>query len=431
MSWADDFYAGTYDVKTSNIGGTAETYWSKKFLTAIRDKLRMAPLGQPRPLPKYSGKTIDWRRYLPIGKNITSATLTEGVNPSATTFSTQSISATIKEYGAFGKITSLLADTFRDPEVKGAVGQFAEHGAGIVDLLTHMEVASNGGYPMRADLDKSCEFKGTVDGAGSLYFYDAELLSNTDYGDADDDLNQSVVIITSGTGYGQARAITDYDATGGAYGEGQCTISPAWDTTPANGDNYTVVTFDDINAGDDFMASAMKRAVARLRDNKASTGESDYYVAVVDPFTIEGIQNDSAWTEVGLYADHTSMFKGEVGKRWGIRFILETQPFRFPVTARGTAGTSYGPGATGANYSSSGSVTMVPVLGKEAYGVTRLVGEGGTVDKPMIYIRKPGPNSTDQPLPRFSTVGWMTRFVAKALNPMFCVNVAVYNRDAA
>lgn len=436
MTWADDYYAGTYNVNRSNLGSADHIYYNKKFLRLVKQHLRMIPLGQPKPLPKGRGAIVQFERYLNLALSLSATHLAEGVNPNATQFKTQKLQATIKEWGAFGQITSFLADTFIDKGVDGAVDVFAEHGARALDLMAHSEVACNGSYGLRADLDATYRFSGVVDDATTLKIADTALSLNTNYGDADDDLNQSICVITSGTGYGQARVPTDYDLTGDALGDGTMIFTNAFDVAPVAGDTYVVTSFDDTieTAGDKLTYEACKRAVALLRSNRAMTGDANYYVGVADPFIMEDIMDDTKWKDVQTYKDQTTgIFRGEVGKFCGIRFIEETNAFRFPVGPISSPAATDGPGyfdptrgtaASYSNYSATGTLALVPILGREAFGVTNFSTDGAR-SEPIVHVKTPGPNSTDQPLNRFKTVGWLIAAVQKALNPLFCVSIGV------
>lgn len=427
MSWADDFFAGTYGTTTGTIG-KIEVYHSRKFLDMLKEKLTKVVLGQVQPLPEGHGKTIEFTRYNNLPISVSGATLTEGQLPNATQFTVQTRQATIVEYGGFGQVSTLLQKTFTDPRVVGARDVFAENAACIRDLSCAMEWASHGIYPLRADFatDTGAVFEGTIDDADSTHFQDAALGSNTDYGDADDDLNQSIVIILTGIGQGQTRACTDYDAAGGSLGNGMVTVDKAWDVTPAAGSRYRVVTMDGIAAGDKLTYSNVKRAVTILRANKAMD-ENGYFACPCSDFALEGLADDTNWIAANEYrTDQQGLFKNEIGKYMGVRFFRDTLPYTFPITTRGTAGAAYGPGASGANYSSSGKVEMVPIVGKNAFGVTNFAKEG-KITEPMVHIRDW--KDLGQPIPRFGTVGWQADWVDVSLQSLWMVGLMIYNNN--
>lgn len=429
MSWAGGVWDATYGTNQTKIAAGVNTYYDKKFLRRALNTLVVAPMGQKRPLPKGEGKAIDFFRYNEISPSVSSSYLTEGTNPDPTLITGQKISATIAEYGGFSQHSSLVKMTHIDRELAGVSDLWGEHAGNIIDLLCQMALATGGAYPYRADEasgDGAYTFEGTVDSATSTTVVDTDVSSNTDFGDANDDLNQSIIVITSGTGYGQARPITDFVTSGGTI-----TVSPAWDTTPAAGDTFVVVSAHGLDATDKLTTSNVRHAVTILRNNKATPMQGGMFVGVLNPTTEEGLMDDTNWTNVMQYKDSpaaktTGLFNGEVGEWGGVRWVRTTQPFRFPITNVGTAGASYGvgafvPGSTYTNYSATGAVYANFILGREAFGCTTLGGQDYW--KPGIIVKNPGPSDTSNPLNRFSTVGWVLPFVAKGLNPMFAIQI--------
>ncbi|MDF1545607.1 MAG: N4-gp56 family major capsid protein [bacterium] len=427
MTWYDDFGAGTYETKTTTVGAGQNTYYSKEFLDVVKNILKLVPFGQRRPLPEGEGKAIQFFRWLNIAVTLTSgvvdAKLTEGVNPNATKLYGQDLSATIAEYGAFAQISSLMQKSHIDGKISkgisGMVDLFGEHAATIMDLVTMQEVVANGSMAIAADLSTTSTYSGTVTTATSTTsFADTALASNTNYGDANDDLNQSIVTFTSGTAYGQSRPVTDYATVGGVI-----TI-PALDEIMAVGDTFVVTTPDEITTGDDLSYENLKRARTNLKKYHAPFFPGGYYVALIDPDAASDLMDDTKWINVHTYAggdNRMGMFDGEIGKFAGVRCIEHTDPFKFPIETRGTAGTGGGVGAAGINYSATGAVTSNLVLGQHAFGVTTF--RGISAKQPPIIVKTPGPGDTSNPLNRYGTVGWAIEYVAKALNPLFAQQI--------
>jgi N4-gp56 family major capsid protein len=437
MGWYDDWGAGTYATKTTTVGGGQNTYYDKKFLDVVKQQLKLIPFGQRRPLPMGEGKTIQFFRWLNIAVSVSGATLSEGVNPNATQLTGQDLTATLAEYGGFSQITSLMRQTHIDGNLSRGIGSavelWGEHGANILDRLCHMEVCSAGAMPLRADYagDTGATFTGIMDDADSTHFQDAALQTNSDYGDADDDLNQSLITMTGGTSYGQQRVVTDYDESGGALGNGYGTVSPAWDKTPVAGDTYSVTTPDGIASGDKLTYANIKRAVTRLKQYRAPFFTGGFYVGLIDPGAAELLRDDTNWINAHTYKEvPKGLFDGEVGKFAGVRFIEETDPFIFPIESRGTAGTAGGPGVAGANFSSTGDVTSNLILGQHAFGVTTMKNKMGQIRKPPIIIKTSGPQDTSNPLNRYGTVGWAIEAVYKSLNPLFAQQIWTFSNAA-
>lgn len=433
MAFEATFFDGTNAMKTTVETYGMGIYYSKKFLKRVTEEVRLANLGVMERLPKGQGKTMEWFGWNNVPVSVSGAHLSEGVNPDATTLSGRQIQRTIQEWGAFSQHSSLITMTHIDGSLARASEIWGDHAANVVDLITHMEVCSKGAYPLRADLDSSKTFSGTVDSATSTTVVDAggastDINGNTDYGDANDDLNQSIIVITSGDGYGQARAVTNY-----VQASGTITVSPAWDVTPAANDTYVVTSADGLTSSDKLSTTNVRKAVETLRNNKATPMRGGYYVGLLSPTTEAGLMSDTNWTNVMQYKDAPAMktqglFTGEVGMWGGVRWIRTTQPFRFPITTIGTDSSSYGVGAFDpansayTNYSSSGAVYSNLILGQEAFGVSGFKDKAGIV-RPGIIIKNPGSGDTSNPLNRYSTVGWVLPFTVAAFNPMFAVQI--------
>lgn len=425
MGWYDDFGAGTYESKTTTVGNVGQIYYDKKFLDVPKSILKLIPFGQRKPLPEGSGTQIQFNRWLNLSASVSAATLTEGINPNATLAYGQKLNATLAEYGAFLQVSSLLTQSHIDKkingEIAGLVDILAEHSMNIMDILCHMEVISNGAMPICADLATTSTYSGTFSTVTSTTVVNSTgLASNSNYGDANHDLRQSLITITSGVAQGQQRAITAYTTSGGVM-----TVSPAFDILPVAADSFTVTTPDEITAGDDLSYANIKAARTSLKTYKAPQF-GGYYVLLVSPYMAAQLMDDSDWKNVNTYKDTAGgIFEGEIGKFLGCRVIEETNEFRFPLQTRGTAGTTGGPGATGANYSASGAVGSALMLGREAFGCTTFKNKNGKIQKPPVIIKHPGDGDTSNPLNRYGTVGWALEAVYKALDPRYARQIWV------
>jgi len=422
MSWVTDYMDDfTYGSGTSTVGAGVNQYYDRRFLRMLTEDLKLIPFAQKRPLPEGNGTTINFYRWLTLAQG--SRTLTEGKNPNASTVTMQKVAATLAEYGNFGQPSSLVKQAHIDQGLTGMVDIFSEDAAVTLDTACHKEICSNGCYPLAADLSTTSTYSGTLTGVTSTtVFADTAIASNTNYGDANDDLNQSIIIFPGGPNKGISRAVTDFATSGGSI-----TVSPALPNTPTVGDTFVVTTPDEITSGDNLSYANIRKARSILKWNHARMYPGNSFIGIIDPDMSSAMQNLTEWLAVHEYKDRTTgIFDGEVGKFGGIRWIEETNPFRFPITTRGTAGTSYGPGATGANWtqtSGSGYVTSVPIFGRDAFGATTFAKKSGQARQPSIIIKNPGPGDTSNPLNRFSTVGWVIEAVYKGLQALHNVTI--------
>lgn len=150
----------------------------------------------------------------------------------------------------------------------------------------------------------------------------------------------------------------------------------------------TVIT--DVAATDTFDADEIRKAVRNLKNQKAMRYDDGYFLAKTNPYASYDIMGDSTWVNAHTYKDGKELYKGELGKLHGVRFLEGTNPTTTSSTV--TVYNSY-------------------IHGKEAFGMTQLEG-----DEKKIYVKTPGPNSTDNPIDRFYTVGWAVSFVPKVLD---------------
>ena len=431
MTWSSNFWDGTA-ILTSSVGAGADMiYYAKKYLETVKNNLVLIQAGQVVPLPTGSGKTVEWDRYLNLETSTPLTALTEGDLPAATSFYVQKLQRSIKEYGAWVKMSTLLQNIDLDPQAQGVSALLGEQAATILDTLCHFEVCANGANPLRADFktNQGAVYKGTLTSVtNTTTLVCTGLSTNTDFGDADYDLNQSVIIGLTGRFYGQCRVITNYTQSAGTI-----TVSPALDVLPQAGDTFRVVTPDDLHPGDVLSYEMCVRAARMLKEQKATTYEKGYYLGIIDPENSEALQNDQKWIAAHTYSDTMELYNGELGRLGKIRFVEETNPFTFPIATRGTSGSSYGPGAQGANFSASVLAATAPktgyvksniFLGSNAFGVTGFQNEARTFSKPPITIMRPA--QLAQPIPRFSTMGWQMDAMFASLNPLFAVQGWTY-----
>lgn len=162
-------------------------------------------------------------------------------------------------------------------------------------------------------------------------------------------------------------------------------------------------------------ASEIREAVMTLQENKAKPIKSmisptdayntvplgDCFVGIIHPRTLKNLKSDSAFTPVHKYPNQSDVMAGEKGAVDEVRFVMTPNAKVF----------------TGAGYSSA-DVYATMIIGRDFYGITRVVGEA------MRNIIKPlGSAGTSDPLDQRATTGWKATFVAKRLNESFAVRI--------
>jgi len=137
----------------------------------------------------------------------------------------------------------------------------------------------------------------------------------------------------------------------------------------------------------------LREAAFNLRRLNVRPFEDGCYVAVAHPNVIKDIEADSNWQTWNQYIAKETMWKGEVGKIYGVRIIESTNMYN----------TTSGAGA-------STTAHFTPVFGKGCYAVTEL--DGGV----KTFIKNPNNNDTSNPLNQWATVGWKATFATQVLH---------------
>lgn len=99
---------GTGDISYRTAG-----YVSGELLKRAQPLLIVSRLGQNKPIPPHSGKTIKFRGYLSLPND--PQPLTEGVTPAASQPTFRDVEAHIVQYGDWIELTDQLSDTHEDP----------------------------------------------------------------------------------------------------------------------------------------------------------------------------------------------------------------------------------------------------------------------------------------------------------------------------
>lgn len=157
----------------------------------------------------------------------------------------------------------------------------------------------------------------------------------------------------------------------------------------------------DVGVTDTLSAAEIRKAVRTLKANKAMKYDDGYFLAKVSPYDSYDLMGDSTWVNAHTYKDGEALYRGEIGKLHGARFIESTN---WKETANG--GTS------------NADIIHSFVHGKNSFGVTDLEG-----DAKKVYVKTPGANSTDNPVDRFYTVGWAMSTVSKALASEWIIEI--------
>lgn len=379
---------------TTDTTELVNTYYDKVALKAEKPYCILEQFAvKSKDIPKYAGKQIQWWKTIPLAVSV--AALTEGESPAATDLEFQNVTATVAIHGKVVCVSEFLGLVSIDPELRSKSETLGIHRGKYVDQMYFQALAQNL-YPMRIDADSTYETTGAEDGTATettTVIGDASLSTACSAG--------GVIVVTSGNNKGMGGYISGYvdpaitiSSTAPSYALNEaCTV----------GDTFKTANSTGITAADPLTCAGAAKAVVILQNNHALTMADGYYVGVLSPFTQYDIRNDSAWVNADQYAGSKKLYNGEVGEWGGIRWVLDTMPWR---STAGTMGT----------YSATGAVFHTPIFGQECYAGVGIEG----VNAQLIFHNK---KQTGDNLEMYSTAGWKAHLVCKVLNACWGVQV--------
>ena len=118
-----------------------KTYYEKRLIDNAEPNLVHDQFGDKYPIPRGSGKTIEFRKYSPLPKALTA--ITEGVTPDGDNLSVTAVNATVAQYGNWIRLSDMLELTAIDRNVEQATKLLGAQAGRTLDTITREEL--NGG----------------------------------------------------------------------------------------------------------------------------------------------------------------------------------------------------------------------------------------------------------------------------------------------
>nr|DAE45980.1 MAG TPA: major capsid protein [Caudoviricetes sp.] len=137
----DLFDGNTNTTLDAGLSDEMKTYYSMRLINLAEPELIHDQFGQKHPIPKNSGKTIEFRKYDSLPKAL--VPLTEGVTPAGQKLSMGVIRATIKQYGGYIELSDILELTAIDNNLVQATRLLASQAGRTSDTITR-EVLAGG-----------------------------------------------------------------------------------------------------------------------------------------------------------------------------------------------------------------------------------------------------------------------------------------------
>lgn len=297
---------------TTDITSVVGNYYDKLMLERLTAATVLYPQVEKKPIPKGTGKTINFNRYTNFPVSV--LPLTEGEVPTQTYLSGSSVTSTIVQLGAWTPISDLLEMTSFSNVVKECVENMADNAAITVDSLIYLRMLADTTYDESPQSAQSIStwFYGVQGGFSSLY------------------MSATGALITS--------------------------FATLYSTLSA-------VSTTGIAGGHDLDLDKISRMAAKLRSNNCKPFEDGYYKLYTHPKAVAQIQRTSEWASWQIYTRPEVMDKGEVGRAHGVKIYESTIPL--DVVAR-----------TSAPWAAGVSGIWNVIFGKGGIAVTELAGAG-------------------------------------------------------
>ena len=398
------FDAYTNTTLDPGLSDEMKVYYSMRLINLAEPELIHDQFGQKHPIPKNSGKTIEFRKYDSLPKAL--VPLTEGVTPAGQKMSMGVIRATIKQYGGYIELSDILELTAIDNNLVQATRLLASQAGRTADTITREVLAGGtnvvyaGGAKDRSELvggDSTAENNKylTVDdirkAVRALKVMNAQKINGYFAG-----------IIHPDTAYDLMNDkkwvdVKTYSDPDGIYeGEiGKIEGVRFVETTEAKIFHATPLKIED--GGE---ASARNLTV-KSAASKVITINEKLSANQAKALTGRDILVGGELLEVASAA---------AGAAGAATITVKTAPATTPA-----ASTVIYPGEGGAN---GRDVYSTLILGADAYGVTEL--EGGGLQH---IVKQLGSSGTADPLNQRATAGWKLTKVAERLVEQYMVRI--------
>lgn len=169
-----------------------------------------------------------------------------------------------------------------------------------------------------------------------------------------------------------------------------------------------VTSRDDLDETSLLTPDIFLQAQAMLEANLAEPVEGGSYVAIIHPYAAYDIMSSPQFVEWHKYAAPEQLFRGEIGMIGNIRFVKSTEARIVRNTVSTTAG--------GVTTSTTSTIFLTMVLGKDAYATTYARGLG------LEHIVKPL-GAGEDPLNQRCTAGWKAMKAALRLKEQNMIRI--------
>ena len=343
------------------------TYYDKLWLERLVPDLRWYQGCEKKRLPKNQGYSVKFSSFKKLSLG---SALTESTKPTPAVLSTFNVTATLRQYGGYAAVSDFLEMTAITPIVQEAVSVLSEQSALTLDTYLR-NVCFGGGFPSatsRISAAARSRYTGSVSAIsalqGKVYGHTLKLVKS---------LSSGVTKSLSGMGALNASAWSGY-----------------------------IPTLRDIRS-----------VVADLRGRDVKPYKDGYYLGIAHPGALADIMSDTGttgWADWQKYTTPESMYKGEIGRAEGVRFLSTTNALD-----------------RGANTGSNVSASFITIIGRGAFGCVdfdSVQDVQNSRNEGSIIVKRANQYNTDDPLNQVAgTVGWKFTIAAAVLNTSCAISL--------
>ena len=398
------FDGNTNTTLDAGLSDEMKTYYSMRLINLAEPELIHDQFGQKHPIPKNSGKTIEFRKYDSLPKAL--VPLTEGVTPAGQKLSMGVIRATIKQYGGYIELSDILELTAIDNNLVQATRLLASQAGRTSDTITR-EVLAGGTNVVYAGgaKDRSELVGGDATEANNKY------LSVDDIRKAVRALKVMNAQKINGYFAGIIHPDTAYDLMSDKKWVDVKTYSDPdgiyeGEIGKIEGVRFVETTEAKIFHAPDLVIADGSNAAVRDLTVKSATGK----VITVNEALSTNQAAALTGREILVGSELMEVASAAAGADGAATITVKDSPATTPA-----ASTVIYPGEGGAK---GRDVYSTLIVGADAYGVTEL--EGGGLQH---IVKQLGSSGTADPLNQRATAGWKLTKVAERLVEQYMVRI--------
>jgi N4-gp56 family major capsid protein len=398
------FDAYTNTTLDPGLSDEMKVYYSMRLINLAEPELIHDQFGQKHPIPKNSGKTIEFRKYDSLPKAL--MPLTEGVTPAGQKMSMGVIRATIKQYGGYIELSDILELTAIDNNLVQATRLLASQAGRTADTITREVLAGGTNVVYAGGAKDRSELVG-----GDSTAENNKYLTVDDIRKAVRALKVMNAQKINGYFAGIIHPDTAYDLMNDKKWVDVKTYSDPDGIYEGEIGKIEGVRFVETTEAKIFHAAPLK-----IEDGgEASARNLTVKSAASKVITItEKLSANQAKALTGrdilVGGELLEVASAAAGAAGAATITVKTAPATTPA-----ASTVIYPGEGGAN---GRDVYSTLILGADAYGVTEL--EGGGLQH---IVKQLGSSGTADPLNQRATAGWKLTKVAERLVEQYMVRI--------